>query len=97
MAMTSTLQTLEGIIGAVSYHYDVVNDVLYLRRLDRLNAPVLGEETDEGLIEERDESTGALVGLTAISFWKRFGAGPLPDSVAQITRSAEPLAKRIAA
>ena len=98
MAVTHTVDTVEGIIdGAISYHYDVGNDVLYLRRVEHLDTPTLGEETDEGLIEERDEATDELVGLTIISWWKRFGSGPLPDSLATLASAVEPMARRIAA
>lgn len=96
MAMTHTLDTVEGFIGGtISYHYDVGNDVLYLRKVEHLNTPTFGEENDEGLIEDRDETTDALVGLTVVSWWKRFGTGELPDSLADIARAVEPMAAKI--
>lgn len=75
------LDTVEGEInGSVSYHYDAIADVLYLRRAGTLDLPTLGEETDEGLIELRDEQSGELVGITVVSWRKRFGNGVFPDS-----------------
>jgi len=94
-----TLDTLEGRIGGTtSYHYDVANDVLYLRRVDSMERTAVGEETDDGLIELRDEETDALVGLTIVSWWKRFGTSPaLPDSLREIEAAITPLAGRVAA
>lgn len=93
-----TVETVEGIInGTISYHYDVSGDVLYLRLLSDMQTPSLGEETDDGFIELREEATGRLVGVTVVSWWKRFGHGPLPDSIAQIQQQIEPLAQRVAA
>ena len=93
-----TTDTLEGTInGTLTYHYDVFADVLYLRLVGELETPTLGEENDEGLIELRDERTGALVGVTIINWWKRFGSGPLPDSIREIQERIEPLAARLAA
>jgi len=93
-----TTDTLEGFINEVlSYHYDVESDVLYLRVSAHRDTPTLGEETDDGLIELRDEENGQLVGLTVVHWWKRFGTGPLPDSLREIERQLEPWAARLAA
>jgi hypothetical protein len=93
-----TVDTLEGIInGAISYHYDVFADVLYLRLLADMETPSIGEETDDGDILLRDEKTDRPIGLTVVSWWKRFGQGSLPDSIAEIQRRIEPLAKKVAA
>lgn len=95
--MTS-IETIEGIInGTIWYHYDVSGDVLYLSLLSDMQTPAIGEETDDGFIERREESTGRLIGVTIVSWWKRFGQGPLPDSIAQIQAHIEPLAQRVAA
>jgi Na+-translocating ferredoxin:NAD+ oxidoreductase RnfG subunit len=95
---TITTDTLEGTInGAVSYHYDVFADVLYLRLIDQMETPSLGEETEDGLIELRTEQTNQLVGITIVSWWKRFGHGALPDSISEIQKRIEPLARRVAA
>jgi hypothetical protein len=93
-----TTDTLEGIInGTTSYHYDVFADVLYLRLLTDMNTPSIGEENDDGLIELREEKTNRLIGVTIVSWWKRFGKGSLPDSISQIQQLIEPLAKKVAA
>lgn len=93
-----TIDTVEGIInGTISYHYDVFADVLYLRLLSDMETPSLGEETDDGLIELREENTGRLVGVTVVSWWKRFGQGTLPDSLRELQRKIEPWAGKVAA
>jgi hypothetical protein len=93
-----TTDTLEGTInGVISYHYDVFTDVLYLRLLADMRTPSLGEENDDGIIELREESTDRLLGLTIVSWWKRFGQGPLPDSLHAIASQIEPLASKVAA
>jgi hypothetical protein len=93
-----TTETLEGTIDAtVSYHFDVADDVLYLRLVSCRDTATLGEETDDGLIELRDEATGSLVGITVVSWWKRFGHGSLPDSLRAIESRIEPWAAKIAA
>ncbi len=53
--------------------------------------------TDDGDLLLRNEQTEKQVGLTVIDWWKRFGNGPLPDSIAQIQTQIEPLASKIAA
>jgi hypothetical protein len=91
------LDAIEGTVnGLVSWHYDVSADVLYLRRVGTLDVPTLGEETDDGLIELTDEKSGQPVGLTIVSWWKRFGKGNFPDSLREVERSIEPWAQRAA-
>ena len=93
-----TTDTLEGTInGTLSYHYDVFADVLYLRLVSEMETPTLGEENDDGLIELRDERSNRLVGITIVNWWKRFGSGPLPDSIREIQQRIEPLALKVAA
>jgi len=93
-----TTDTLEGTInGTISYRYDVAADVLYLRLIADLETPALGDETDDGLIELREESTGRLVGVTVVSWWKRFGKGNVPDSIRELQTKIEPWAGKIAA
>jgi len=93
-----TTDTVEGVInGTVSYHYDVSADVLYLRLLSGMESPSIGEENDAGDIELHEETTGRLIGITVISWWKRFGQGSLPDSLRELAARIEPLAKSIAA
>ena len=93
-----TTDTIEGIIdGVISYHYDVFADVLYLRFLSDMQTSAVGDENDDGDIELHDEKTGRLIGLTIVSWWKRFGEGALPDSIREIQNRIEPLAKKVAA
>jgi hypothetical protein len=92
------IETLEGIIdGTLWYHYDVASDVLYLRLLSERNTAAVGEETDEGFILLRDDSTDRPIGLTVVSWWKRFGDGDLPDSISTIQSRIEPWARKLAA
>ncbi len=94
-----TIDTIEGIInGTISYHYDVFADVLYLRNLADMETPSIGEENDEGMIELHDEKTDRLIGVTIVSWWKRYGQGAaLPDSISEIQKQIEPLAQKVAA
>jgi hypothetical protein len=89
---------LEGTIDDLCrFHYDLFSDVLYIRLLANDTEPTVGEVTDEGDILLREEKSDQPVGLTVVSWWKRFGHGNLPDSISEISRLIEPLAKRIAA
>jgi hypothetical protein len=83
--------------GVCSFHYDIGSDVLYFRLLSDMRTPAIGNETDDGMIELRQENTDRLIGLTVISWWKRFGTGPLPDSISEIQKHIEPLAKNVTA
>ena len=94
----NTTNTIEGTInGTVSYHYDVFADVLYLRLVADMETPSLGDQNDDGDIELREEATGRLIGITVISWWKRFGHGSLPDSIRELAARIEPWAGRVAA
>lgn len=93
-----TLDTLEGVIDdTLWFHYDASSDVLYLRLASERSTPALGEETDAGDILLRDEQTDRPVGLTLISWWKRFGQGALPDSLRELQNRIQPFAAQIAA
>ncbi len=93
-----TTDAIEGIIDdALRFHYDIFADVLYLRLLSGEEANTYAELTDEGDMLLRDQATDKPVGLTVISWWKRFGQGALPDSISEIQRRIEPLAKKVAA
>jgi hypothetical protein len=90
-------EALEGSLGPVWFHYDLRNDVLYLRLLHRREQEAHGEENDEGLIVLRSLVDDAVVGMTVVNWWKRFGQGELPDSMSQVVAGIEPWAKRSAA
>lgn len=94
------IDTVEGTVGqTLWFHYDVGNDVLYLRQSDQLGTPTLSEETSEGFFLLRREDNDQAVGMTVISWWKIFGEGSLPDSLSKIAERVEAWARdhRIAA
>jgi hypothetical protein len=89
---------IEGIVDEkLRFHYDIFADVLYIRLLSAEETPTIGDLTDEGDILLRDEKTDQPVGLTVVSWWKRFGGGMLPDSISEIQQRIEPHARRVAA
>jgi uncharacterized protein YuzE len=89
---------IEGVVDELfRFHYDLFADVLYIRLLSGDGLETMGELTDDGDILLREEATARAVGLTVVSWWKRFGQGSLPDSIREISRQIEPLAKRLAA
>lgn len=93
-----TLDTIEGIVSdTLRFHYDIVADVLYLRRLDAESTPTYGDITDAGDILLRDEQTDRPVGLTVVKWWKRFGQGALPDSLRDISERVQPFASQLVA
>ena len=67
-----------------------------------------GEPGPEKLVDQMSHADGSdqgahpsdsdqPVGLTVVSWWKRFGQGALPDSISEIQRRIEPLARKVAA
>jgi hypothetical protein len=92
------LDTLEGFVNdIVHFHYDVFTDVLYLRLTAELRTKTYGDVTDVGDVLLRDERDDRPVGLTIISWWKRFGQGSLPDSLREISARVQPFALQLAA
>ncbi len=90
--------TLEGTVNQVLwYHYDLTNDVLYLRLTSERQTPTVAEETADGFLLVRRENDGVPVGLTVVNWWKRFGQGNLPDSIRELERFIEPWARKVAA
>ncbi|MBN2563726.1 MAG: DUF2283 domain-containing protein [Phycisphaerae bacterium] len=90
--------TLEGTVDtALWYHYDMTNDVLYLRLASERQTPTISEETPDGFLLLRRESDGQPVGLTVVNWWRRFGKGDLPDSIKKLEHCIEPWAKKVAA
>jgi len=91
-------EVIEGIVDdLLRFHYDIFADVLSIRLLARETEPTIGDVTDEGDILLREERTDLPVGLTVVSWWKRFGRGVFPDSSSEISRLIEPMTKRFAA
>ncbi len=76
--------------NALWYHYDVSNDVLYLRFASERDTPTIAEEDNGGMIVLRRESDDAVIGLTVVNWWKNFGRGKLPDSLQELERAIEP-------
>ena len=83
--------------GTLWYHYDVTNDVLYLRLSAYRDHSTHAEETDDGLLILRADEDESVVGITIIDWWKRFGAGALPDSLRALESAIEPWTRRLAA
>lgn len=85
--------TLEGLIdGRLFFHYDMGNDVLYLRRADHRERECFGEETQRGIMF-KDAETDEVVGWTALDWWKECGEGPLPDSLTVLSDRIDSWAK----
>jgi uncharacterized protein YuzE len=92
------IDAIEGMVGdKFRFHYDIGNDVLYIRLLDSEKIFSIGDLTDDGDILLREETTDRVIGITVISWWKRYGHGTLPDSIKEITQKIEPLVSRMAA
>ncbi len=93
MAIT---QSIEGSAGSFWFHYDLGDDVLYLRFATERETESHGEETEDGFILLRALADDRVLGLTIVNWWKRFGQGALPDSMAGIAARIEPWAERAA-
>jgi hypothetical protein len=89
---------IEGVVNDfLRFHYDIFADVLYIRLLSAEGVQTIGDLTDDGDILLRDQKTDRPVGLTVVSWWKRFGQGTLPDSITEIQKRIEPMATKLAA
>ena len=90
--------TLEGTVdGVLWYHYDISNDVLYLRLASQREADTYAEESPDGFLLLKRQDNDESVGMTVVNWWKRFGTGSLPDSLRKLERFIEPWAKKLAA
>jgi uncharacterized protein YuzE len=90
--------TIEGVVDdRLWFHYDLTGDVLYIMLVSHRASPTVGEETADGDVVLRDAETDRAVGMTIVNWWKRFGQGALPDSIAELQRLIEPWARRLAA
>ena len=79
-ATTIKSNMIEGTIeDTIWFHYDLDNDVLYMRYVSMEGHRAFGEETDEGFTEFYTEDD-RFVGMTIIYFWKQFGKGALADA-----------------
>ena len=80
--MPANPDTLAGHLpSGVMFHYDVGNDVLYLRQQEQGEADVdtYGDEDEPGLILLRRVSDDKPVGLTVPDWWSRFGHDHSPS------------------
>jgi hypothetical protein len=93
----AVIETIEGSDGPLWFHYDVPNDVLYVRLGAQRDAAACGEETDDGLIMLRSADDDRVIGVTVVNWWKRFGQGSLPDSVRSLVSQIEPWTARVRA
>ena len=92
------VDTIEVTVDDVLWcHYDMLNDVLYLRLVAHREAATYAVESDEGYLSLRREDDDRVVGLTVVNWWKRFGRGALPDSIRELASAIEPWAKKVAA
>jgi hypothetical protein len=90
--------TIEGTVDRrLWYHYDLTNDVLYLRLLDHRNTETVSEESPDGVLLLRRLDTDEVVGMTVVNWWKRFGGGGTCDSLRELERRIEPWGQRLAA
>ena len=78
-------------------HYDLTNDVLYLKLVKHRDASAYSEETEEGFLVARREDNDEVAGMTIVNWWKRFGQGEIPDSIHELERAIEPWADKLAA
>lgn len=90
----ATAESIEGTAGSLWFHYDLSNDVLYLRLTSAREVEAYGEEDDSGFIVLRSVAGDRPVGMTIVNWWKRFGEGSFPDSVREIVARVEPWARR---
>jgi hypothetical protein len=92
------VDTIEGVVDGVLWcHYDIANDVLYLRLAEERESPAYSEESDGGFLLVRREDNDKVVGMTGVNWWKRFGTGEVPDSIHELERAIEPWARKLAA
>ncbi|KKM19046.1 hypothetical protein LCGC14_1659560 [marine sediment metagenome] len=88
------VETIEWFDDVHHYHYDVSNDVLYLRLDYHRDVPIYAEEDKDGSLLLRQDNDD-LVGIVVINWWKNFGEGNLPDSLIEIQRCMEPWIERL--
>ncbi len=90
--------TVAGVIdGWLCFHYDLRDDVLYLRSAAHPENPSFGEEMADGLILLRSADTDEPLGLTVVNWRKRSGRAIVPDSLEELSREIEGDAKPLAA
>lgn len=79
MATVDSYETIKGTVGDdLAFHFDIANDVLYLRLISTQEREVFGEETPDGFLLFRTDDE-KVAGMTIIDYWGRFGAGRVDD------------------
>ncbi len=90
--------SIEGVIDEIWwFHYDLTNDVLYLRLANSRNADTYADEQADGTLLLRAQDGDTTVGLTIVNWWKLCGRGQLPDSLRDFEDTIEPFARTLAA
>jgi hypothetical protein len=96
----ATTDTVEGTLGANNslwFHYDIRNDVLYVRSADARELPCYGDEQPDGTLLLRRQDNDEAVGLTIVNWWKHYGTGHPVHTLEEIASAVEPWSKSIAA
>ena len=90
--------SIEGTIDQLLwFHYDIENDVLYLRKTDSRETATYADEQSDGTLLLLRQDDDQPVGITITNWWKNYGHGQLPDSLKDIEHTIEPFAKKVAA
>ncbi len=89
---------IEGIVdAALWFHYDIKNDVLYLRLVSAREAATYADIQDDGSLLLRRQDNDDIAGLTIIDWWEQCGSGAQPDSLQVLEAAIEPAARKLAA
>ncbi|MGI8905221.1 MAG: hypothetical protein ACR2IE_01880 [Candidatus Sumerlaeaceae bacterium] len=97
MAIADAVEGTLGPSNQLWFHYDIGNDILYVRLVAARDIPCYGDEQPDGTLLILREDSDEPVGVTIESWWKRYGNGAFPDSLSQIASAVEPWSKSIAA
>jgi hypothetical protein len=81
------MDTIEGLDNSIWYHYDLSNDILYLRLASKRHQEAFGEETPDGFILLRDDDA-TIIGMTVLDYWARFGTGTLQETPLKILQAS---------
>lgn len=90
--------TIEGTIdNSFWFHYDLANDILYLRMADCSDVQTYADEQEDGSLLLHNLEDDTVVGLTIVDWWKTYGNGDIPDSLRRLEEEIEPFAQKLAA
>ena len=95
--MAVSVSSIEGVWGQVlHYHFDLDNDVLYLRLLSKMDVETYGEDTEDGFTLLRSLDDDSPVGMVIVSYWKRLGTGVVEDATLRtLEESVERIGRRL--